>query len=98
MSADLPLEAIGVRNNIALTAEALASSQGLCEFRPHVDVHMSAEFNLDFSSFHRVIDHLLYATRVQGIHHITEPLLVNVDPVPGVWQVFKHSRFSLGVF
>jgi hypothetical protein len=42
MSADLPLEAIGVRNNIALTAEALASSQGLGEFGPHVDVHMLA--------------------------------------------------------
>ena len=88
MSADLPLDAMKVSDIIRLTAEVLALTQCPSKFRSHIDVEMLAKFNFDFSSFHGVINHLLYTIRVQCIHQITDPLLIHVNPVTGVWQKF----------
>ena len=81
-----------------LTAEVLAVGQGLGEFRPHADVEMPAELDLHFSGLHTVVNHLLDATRVQGVHDVTEPLLVDVDPVARIRQVLEHGRLVLGIF
>ena len=61
MSAALPLEPIGVKIMVVLTAKALTVGKSLSEFRPHVEVEMFGELNLDLSGLHAAIDHVLNA-------------------------------------
>jgi hypothetical protein len=70
MSADLPLESRGVRNDNALTAEVLAVAQGFRKLWSHVNVQMSAKFYLDLSCFHTIMDHLLNSMGIKSIHNI----------------------------
>jgi hypothetical protein len=42
-------------------------------------------------------DHSLYARGVNGIEHITEPLLVNVHPVRLIWQVLEDVGVLSGI-
>ena len=83
---------------MGLTAEVLAVGQGLSKLSSHVDVQMPAELDLDLSGFHTTVDHLLYAIGVQSVHNVTNPLLVDVDPVTGIWQVLENVGFASGIF
>jgi len=98
MSADFPLDAKIISSVIRLTAEVLAVGECLGKFRSHTDVEMSAELNFHFSGFHRIVNPLLDATRVQSVHDIAEPLLVNMDPVTRIGQVLEHPRLVLRIF
>ena len=81
MSADLPLEAIGVRKYGTLTAEVLAVAQSFCKFWSHINVQMSAQFYLHLSCFHTIVDHFLNAVWIESEHYIAQPLPVNMNPV-----------------
>ena len=81
-----------------LTTEALTVGKSLSELRPHVHVEMFAELYLDLSCFHTAIDHVLNALGIYGVEHITDPFLVNVDPVTWIRQIRKHIVSALGIF
>ena len=83
---------------VALTTEALTVGKSLSELRPHIDVEMLGELYLDLSSFHTAINHVLNTLCIQSIEHITDPLLVNVDPITWIRQESKHVAFALGIF
>ena len=64
-----------------LTTEALCGLKGLLELRPHLYDKALALLKVFLSQITGIIDHLLYTIRVKGIQDITEPLLVNVNPI-----------------
>ena len=81
MSAALPLEPIQVKSAKYHTAVRLALSQSLCKLWPHVNIEMLGQIISHLSRFQTFINHGLDAIRVQSVEDITDPLLVNVNPI-----------------
>ena len=98
MSAALPLGSKGIKSGKYHTAIGLALCQGLCKLWPHVDIEMLVHFIFDSSSFHAAINHGLDPNWIQSVKDITDPLLVNVDPVARVWHVPEHIDARLCMF
>ena len=80
---------------MSLTAVALTVGQSLGEFRPHVDIEMLGQFIFDPSSLQAASDHFLDPRWIQSVEHIADPLLVNVDPITGIWHVLEQVGVRL---
>ena len=83
---------------VALTAVGLAIGKGLSEFRSHVDIEMLAELILDFSRFHAFVNHGLDPYLVQSVENVTDPLLVDMNPITGVWHVPEQVGVTSRMF
>ena len=91
ISAAFPLESKQVSNRKYHTAVGLAFCQCFGKLRPHIDIEMLRKIIFDSSCFHAFINHALDTSWVQREKDITDPLLVDMDPISWIWHESEQS-------
>lgn len=72
--------------------------EGFSKLRLHLDDEVPCFFQVLLPGDLCSVDHVSDALLVQGEEHITEPVLVEVHPVPLIREVLKQLRIVASKF